>query len=176
MTRRARAISSILAFVVLLALTAAPTALGAKPTRTVFEPRPFVIPAGLGCSFAVGVQPDEGGRVTFTEFSDGRTVLQGHAVGTLTNLETGDTFVQRTRAKITDIFDPETNEIVEEISGRIFINLYPGDQGPFGEVGEDGAVLSIIGHQRLTFDADTFVVTSYSLDGQALDLCPLLSG
>lgn len=159
-----------------LALVAVPTALAAKPIRTVFEPQPLVIPAGFGCSFDVGGQPGEGARATLTEFSDGRTVIQGHAEPTLTNLETGETFAQRTRAKITDTFDPQTNEIVEEVSGRIFINLYPGDQGPSGLVEEPGAVLSVIGHQRLTFDPDTFVVSSYSLNGKATDICAQLSG
>ena len=170
--------STVLAVTIVaaLALFVVPTGLAAKPTRTVFEPQPFVIPAGLGCSFDVEARPGDGARAALTEFSDGRTVLHGHATSTLTNLETGATFAQRTRAKVTDTFDPEANEIVEEISGRIFIGFFPGDQGPSGLVEEPGAVLSVIGHQRLTYDADTFVITSYSLNGKATDICAQLSG
>jgi hypothetical protein len=164
------------AFVVALALLVAPAGRAAKPTRTVFEPQPGVFPAGFGCSFDVQRQPGDGARATLTEFSDGRTMLHGHAKVTLTNLETGDTFAQRTRAKVTDTFDPEGNQIVEEISGRIFILLLPGEQGPSGLVEEPGALLSVVGHQRLTLDADTFVTTSYSLNGKATDICARLSG
>lgn len=164
-----------LLFFAFVALIAVPTALGAKPIKTEFQPQPFVIPAGFGCPFDVDVA-DEDAQATITQFSDGRVVIHGHAEPTVTNLETGDSFLQRTRAKITQTVDPEANEVLFEISGRILINLYPGDQGPFGEVGEDGLVASVIGHQRFTADLDTEVVTSYSLDGQATDVCPLTSG
>ena len=158
-----------------LALVAVPTALAAKPIRTVLEqPPPSVIPAGQGCSFDVGEQAGEG-MTTLTEFSDGRTVIHVNADPILTNLETGDTFVQRARAKVTDTVDAQANEIVEEISGQVFVSFLPGDQGPSGVVEEPGALLSIIGHQRLTFDADTFVLTSYSLNGKATDICAQLS-
>jgi hypothetical protein len=95
---------------------------------------------------------------------------------TLTNLETGDSFVQVSRYKVTETFDPEANEVLVEISGRIFIGFIEGDQGPFGEVGEDGLLVSVIGHQQFTVDLGTNVVTSYSLDGTATDICPLISG
>ena len=95
----------------------------AKPTKTVIEGEGFVIPAGQGCAFAVEEQVPEGTTVVIKEFSDGRIVTHGNADPTLVNLETGDTFAQRTRATVTDTFDPQTNEIVEEISGRIFIGL-----------------------------------------------------
>lgn len=174
-THRLRTIIFAGVIVGALALVAVPTALASKPIRTVFEPRPFVIAAGQGCAFDVQVQP-RNARATLTEFSDGRTVLRGHGDGTLTNRETGETFDQRTRAKVTDTFDPQTNEIAEEISGRIFVAFLPGDQGPSGVVEAPGAVLSVIGHQRLTYDADTFAVTSYSLNGKATDICAQLSG
>ena len=51
-------------------------------------------------------------------------------------------------------------------SGRIFISFLPGEQGPLGEVGPDGGLFSVIGHQQLTFDLDSNLTTSYSLDGQ----------
>jgi hypothetical protein len=158
-----------------IALVVAPVAVAAKPIRTVFDPQAFVIPAGGGCAFDVEGQPGDA-WATLTEFSDGRTVLHGHGEPTLTNLETSDTFAQRTRATVTDTLDPQANEIVEEISGRIFIGLFPGDQGPSGLVEEPGALLSVVGHQRLIYDADTFVVTSYSLNGKATDICAQLSG
>jgi hypothetical protein len=61
-------------------------------------------------------------------------------------------------------------------SGRFFIFLFPGDQGPSGEVGYPGALFGVVGDARGTVDPDTGVVTSFSLDGQTTDLCALLSG
>ena len=156
-------------------LIAAPAAFGAKPIRTVFHPEPILIPAGFGCEFDVEEVPSADTRAVITEFSDGRTVIQGKSDPTLTNLETGDVFLQKTRVKVTDVYDPVANDVLEEISGRIFVGFFPGDQGPFGEVGATGAVYSVIGHQRLTYDLDTDVITSYSLEGQAIDICAALS-
>jgi hypothetical protein len=156
----------------------AQTALGAQPTRTVvdLEGDRFVMPAGEGCSFDVELQASERARQTFTEFSDGRLQVIGHAEPTLINLDTGDSFVQVSRYTVIDTFDPVTNEVLEEISGRIFMQFFPGDQGPFGEVEYPGLLLSVIGDQTLTFDLDANAITAYSLDGQATDICALLSG
>jgi len=63
-----------------------------------------------------------------------------------------------------------------EISGQIFITLFPGDQGPSGVVEEPGLLLSVIGHQRIANIAGTLVTVSYSLDAQATDICAQLSG
>jgi hypothetical protein len=173
--RRSAALLAVVG--VALALIAAPPALGTKPIRTVIPPEGgvFVLPAGEGCAFDVEGRPDEDGRVVVTEFSDGRIVTYDSGEGTLTNLDTGASFVQKTRATVTETFDPEANDVFVEISGRIFISFLPGEQGPLGEVGPDGGLFSFIGHQQLTFDLDSNLTTSYSLDGQAIDICPLLS-
>ncbi len=158
-----------------LFLVSIPTALAAKPSRTVITDfAPFTIPAGLGCAFDVGGEPSDGARQKVTVFSDGRTVTHGHAEPTLRNLETGASFVQRSRYKSTAIYDPESNVVFEDVSGRIYIQFFPGDQGPNGVVGEPGALLAVSGHVTLAFDLDTFLFVSFSLDGHATDLCALL--
>jgi hypothetical protein len=174
--RRLRVAARVALAVGALALISVPSAVGAKPTRTLIEAESFVIPAGFGCAFDVEEQVQEGTTVVVTEFSDGRVVTHGNSEPTLVNLDTGTSFVQRTRATVTETYDAEMNDLLVEISGRIFISLFPGDQGPVGEIGENGALLAVVGHQHLTVDLDTDVITSYSLDGQATDLCALLSG
>jgi hypothetical protein len=159
------------------ALIVVAPAMGAKPTRTVvdLEGDAFVIPAGEGCAFDVGFRASERSRQAVTEFSDRRLQVIGHAERTLTNLETGDSFVQVSRYR--DItFDAAANDAFIETSGRIFITFLPGDQGPFGEVKSPGLLLSVIGHQSFTLDLDANAITAYSLDGQATDVCALLSG
>jgi hypothetical protein len=166
----------VAALLLALALTAVPTAVGAKPVRTVVPfTEPIFLPAGLGCAFPVRGQPGEGSRAMITEFSDGRVQTIDWAQANLTNLDTGETILWRSRFLIRETIDPATNELVSVVSGRHFVLLFPGDQGPSGEVGEPGALLGIVGRERITVDLDTGVVTSYSLNGQATDLCALLS-
>ena len=68
------------------------------------------------------------------------------------------------------------NYLFIEISGRYGLQLFPGDQGPFGEVGENGALLSVVGHQTFTFDLDTELTPAYSLTGKATDICAEVAG
>jgi hypothetical protein len=168
----------LLAAVAGAALVAVPTGLGAKPVRTVITLEPSVIPAGFGCAFGVAVLPNGPNgvpRVTVTDFSDGRTVTQVNADPTLTNLDTGTSIVHGSRFTETDTYDPETNDIFSVASGTLLLNLYPGDQGPFGEVGENGALFAVVGTNQLTFDLDTGQVTSFSYVGTVTDVCPLLA-
>src|SRR3954454_14856982 len=116
----------LLAAIAGAALVVVPIGLGAKPFRTVFTLGPFVIPAGLGCAFDVGITP--GGphgvpRVTVTEFSDGRTVSVDTAEPTLTNLATGTSYVHRSAFTDTETYDPKTNTILDVTSGRWFGEL-----------------------------------------------------
>ena len=154
----------------------APAVLAAKPTRTLVEfSDPWVFPAGLGCAFDVGAVPSDGARGAITDFGDGVTATVGHGNGTFTNLDTGASYFQMSRYRAIETYDPVTNDVVIQLSGRVWFNLYPGDQGPFGLVDEPGALLSIQGQVAYTFDLDTELVTSFSLDGQATDICALLS-
>jgi hypothetical protein len=153
------------------ALVAVPAAQGAPPIRNVFPaPEPFVIAAGYGCSFDVAATPV--GHHAITEFADGRTVTVGHGDVTLTN---GDaSYLQVSRFMETDTFpDADTVKIV--VNGQVMIQFYPGDQGPFGEVGEPGALYAFDGTVSATVDLNTFVVTSFSNEGTATDLCAILA-
>lgn len=157
-----------------LALIAAPTAHAAKPTRTVVSPEGGIAPAGVICPFAVQLQPDEPWQA-ITEFSDGRVQTIGHGNVTLTNLDTGHSIHTKSRYKGTETFDPDANEVLIETSGRVFWGLIEGEQGPFGEVGEGGALFRFVGHFKATSDLDTELVTSLSWNGQITDLCALLA-
>jgi len=154
-------------------LIAVPAGLGAKPVRTVYPgPEPHVVPAGLGCPFDVLFAPV--GWHSITEFSDGRTVTHGHGDITLTNLETGTSYRQYSRYDVTDTFTDATT-LQEVVNGRIVVQFFPGDIGPFGEVGENGALMAFVGTLTLTLDLDTFAYTSFSYQGTVTDLCAILA-
>lgn len=51
----------------------------------------------------------------------------------------------------------------------------PGDQGPSGVAGENGAFLATAGRLLATWDLDTDIITSFRLEGFASDLCDELS-
>jgi len=168
---------AITGLVVLVALVVLPVADGARPIRELIHPgEPVVIPAGLGCPFDVGWDVDPArafGIVTW--FSDGRVMTVGHGEPTLTNLDTGTSYLQVSRYEITEVYDEAANDALGEGHGRIAWSFYPGDQGPFGEVGENGEFYSLIADFRYTFDLDTELVTSFEFSGSATDLCQILA-
>ena len=168
--------AAIVCLLTLLTTMAMPlhAAHAAPPIRERFSSQDFsfVIPAGEACPFAIGVQV----RFAFgstTQFSDGRTVFTDHADFTLTNLETGATYVQHTNATFTDTLTADGN-IFEVLDGRFFFGFLPGDQGPDGEVGEGGASFILVGHFEYTYDPGANLITSFQADGRAIDLCQLL--
>jgi hypothetical protein len=165
---------AVAVIVAVVAVVAVPSAMAAKPIRTVFTPEPFTFLAGEGCAFDVTAVPDEDARVVRTEFDDGRVMTQGHVNATLTNLETGASIVTRSRDRIVDTPGPVANEVSVEISGQLNFSFLPGDVGPFGLVGEPGLLLHMAGHHRFTV-ADTGRIVDYSFSGRTTDICALLS-
>ena len=93
---------------------------------------------------------------------------------TITNLETGATYLQRSRYSATETFDPSTKSFHVSITGRIWIALYPGDQGPSGEVQEPGAEFLFSGTVEFTYNKRG-VITAFSYEGEYSDLCAELS-
>jgi hypothetical protein len=163
---------------VLVALLALPVAEGAKPIREVFGPGPpDVFPAGLGCSFDVGrvIDPDSSFGID-TFFSDGRFLRIAHGDVAFTNLVTGTSYFQKSRFQETQVYDEAANDVASETAGRFYSNLWPGDQGPFGEVGEYGAMYIFEGTASSTYDIDTDRVTSFEYTGRVTDLCAILAG
>jgi len=137
---------------------------------------PEVVPAGLACPFDVLWTPQGSpGFQIVTSFSSGRVTTVGHGEPTITNLDTGTSYTNRSRYEITEVYDEAANDILGEGHGRIAFSFFPGDQGPFGEVGADGAFYSLVGNFRFTFDLDTESITSFELVGTATDICAILA-
>lgn len=168
----------VLVLFLLTTVGLAPAVLAAKPTRIVDEgpTDPFVIPAGENCEFDVGfVGSDNAGGATI-DFGDGRLAAFGHGEPTFTNLDTGAVYDDWTsQYRTLETYEPVTNEVIGQTSGRIWTTFWPGDAGPSGVVGEAGAFFGFVGNVEITMDADTFVFTSFSLDGTATDICAELS-
>jgi hypothetical protein len=128
----------------------------------------FVTPAGFGCAFDVLLES------THQEPPGDRFPI-GYGDITFTNMDTGASYLQRSRYTETVTFDPETNTVLSEVRGRIWVNFFPGDQGPNGEVGYPGANLVFSGSVQLTIDADTGAYTAFSYQGEFIDVCAELS-
>lgn len=94
---------------------------------------------------------------------------------TFTNLDSGATYLQRSRLIPNEKFDPETNTVWIEEKGRLFIQFYAGDQGPTGEVDEPGALLAFSGSLQFTWDLNTGLFTDFSYEGKVTDLCAELA-
>ena len=175
--------SLVLAVLVALPMQAA---LGAKPFRD-----PFRDPVGAGsprdgegsfsfiltaresaCSFDQLVNVEVIGIDWI--FSDGRFVWVNVATITLTNLETGTSYVQSSRYHSTTTIAADGTEHVV-INGQRWMGFPEGDQGPEGEVGPVGADYFVTGKQTFVYDPKKDLITSYELDGQAVDACEVLA-
>ena len=94
----------------------------------------------------------------------------------MTNLEGPGLYVQHSDYKSTDTF-LDANTVKSVVIGRIWSTFFPGDQVPFGVVGEDSALYAFDG--KATFgnlDLTTFAYTSFSYNGVApVDVCAELA-
>lgn len=165
---------AVLAVLALTVITA-PAALAAAPVRAVIYGGPIFIPAGQGCAFDVTETPHPGAHARVTDFADGRTVWNAHGNATFRNEDTGVTFEHRARFLSTERYDPETNDILGATDGQVFMNFWPGDQGPYGVVGSSGAIYRFTGRLEYRFDLDTFMLTSFASTGRVVDICAALS-
>ena len=150
----------------------------AKPTRIVLPPKndSFVVPAGLGCAFDVQVRRDDPeAHVTTTIFDDGRVMTQGHATPTLVNLDSGLSLDHDSNYRSVLTLDPDSPVAHVVINGTFYISVWPGDDGPFGVVVEPGAMFSLTGHVTFDIELPSEVITSFTLNGTATDLCAPLS-
>jgi hypothetical protein len=126
-----------------------------------------VIPAGDGCAFDVLVEQTVG--------APGDRVPIGFADYTFTNVDTGDSYLQKSRVVFTETFDPETNSLLFEVTGRFYSSFFVGDQGPEGEVEFPGLLLAFKGSIQFTLGLDTGLYTAFSYQGKSVDICAELA-
>jgi hypothetical protein len=170
LTRTAR--GAVIA-VVLAVVWAAPAA-AAQPTRVVRDLHPFVDPAGTACAFDVAGEPSSGFS-TKTTFSDGREMYSVHAKGAYVNMATGARFESRDIFTEIDRFDPVTGILVGLNDGETTSSFSPGDMGPFGVVGTNGALYHFVGTIHYTYDTNTNVFSVLAYSGTVTDVCAALS-
>lgn len=171
LTRSAR---GALIALVLAVVWAAPAA-AAQPFRTVFHPTGGLHPAGQGCAFDVSYVDAPRARITVTDFSDGREAADVHAVATLTNDETGATFVHKAFFHDVSWFDAASGVYRDVTDGQVVVWLYAGDLGPSGIVGADGLAVRIEGTVWSAWDPNANMVTEFAYQGTITNVCALLS-
>jgi hypothetical protein len=155
-------------------VVAAPAA-AAQPARTRYVPSTGPIPAGTACSFEVLRQILPGAHDVYTEYSDGRSVLNAHGDVVLTNAETGASFVHHAAFNSPEWFDPSTGLIRGMVNGSVLQGFWPGDAGPYGVVGAPGALYRFVGTIWYAYDPDTYVTVEFRYQGTITDICALLA-
>ena len=170
LTRSAR--GAVIA-VMLAAVWVTPVA-AAQPTRTVTALSPFVHPAGTACPFDVAGEPSSG-FVATTILSDGTEMYSVHAKGAYVNVATGARFETRDIFTEIDRFDPETGILTGLNDGETTSTFSPGDIGPFGVVGSNGAYYHFVGTIHYTYDTNTNAFNLVSYSGTVTDVCAALS-
>jgi hypothetical protein len=166
------ALGAVIALV--LAVLAAAPAAAAQPSRVVLDLTPFSLPAGTACAFAVEGQPSSG-FFAKTIFADGREMHSVHAKGSYVNVATGARFETGDIFTEIDQFDPTTGIVTGLNDGGTTISFLPGDQGPYGMVGSNGALYHFVGTVHYTYDTNTSVFSVVSYSGSVMDVCAALS-
>jgi hypothetical protein len=162
------------------ALVVAGPAAAAQPTRTVYPVHAGgVIPAGTACPFDVGAQPStatlRNGFTAETDFSDGRVMFSVHRHGAYVNLDTGASFPTNESFTEIDRFDAATGIVYGKDLGQPSSTFNPGDIGPFGVAGGNGAFYHVDGTLSVTYNTNTNVFSVVTYSGRITDICAALS-
>lgn len=157
----------------LAAIWAAPAA--SQPARTVLHPTGGLHAAGQGCAFDISYVDAAGSRITVTDFSDGTELADAHAIATLTNDETGETFVHKAFFHDVSWFDSADQVYRGMTNGQVVEWFFPGDVGPCGVVGDDGLALRFVGTVWYTWDPSVNALTEFAYQGTVTNVCDLLS-
>jgi len=174
MARLTRTARGAVIALILAVVWAAPAA-AAQPTRTVSHPTGGSHPAGQGCAFDISYVDAPGSRITVTDFSDGREAADVHAVATLTNDETGATFVHKAFFHDVSWFDAADGVYRDVTHGQFVVWFFPGDVGPYGIVGADGLSLRIEGTVWSAWGPNANAITEFAYVGTVTNVCALLS-
>ena len=97
------------------------------------------------------------------------------ARGAYVNLATGARFPTQDTFRDLSRFDDATGIIVGVENGETTWSFLPGDTGPFGVVGSNGALYHLVGTVTYTFDTNTNHATQFAYTGTVTDVCAALS-
>ena len=149
----------------LMILVTALSLLTASPAAAADDPE-FIPAADNPCGVDILVEAEGSPRQT-------DRARAGYALYTITNLESGATFVQRSRGVLTETFDGSTETWQLTVQGRFWWESFPGEPGPSGVVEEPGLWISIHGVLEVTLSGDT--ATAFALRGSYRDICAELT-
>ena len=153
---------------VLLALMAAVTLFAASPAAA----SSFVFRAGTACPFDIQIEATAQAQDGAPGHQISHQVVSGNI--TITNLETGATYLWFSRYNDTETFDPATKTYHVTVEGRTIFLPATGDSGPSGVVGESGALYGMSGTMEYTVTKQG-VITDFSFTGSYVDICAELS-
>jgi hypothetical protein len=175
----ARTAPGALAALLLVVGSAAPVAAG-QPTHIHHGGyTSFPLPAGTACAFDVEGHPDNvsmlHGIGIRWDRSDGSVVHFTRAKGAYVNMETGAQYPTEDTYRDVSTLDPGTNILVGDESGQTTWSFLPGDEGPFGVIGENGGLYHFIGTLSYTYDLNDFQVLQFSFTGSVEDVCAAIS-
>jgi hypothetical protein len=107
--------------------------------------------------------------------SDGSVVRFTRTKGAYVNMQTGAQYPTEDTFRDVSTFDPNTNILLGLETGQSTWSFLPGDQGPFGVVGENGGLYHFIGTLSYTYDLNDFQVLQFSFTGSVEDVCATIS-
>jgi hypothetical protein len=177
MARLTNTVRGALIALMLALVVAAPVA-AAQPTRTVIyvDPGTRFFPAGTFCAFDVTSDREMGGRLTFTDFSDGREASTGLLVRrTYSNIATGASVAAYTTAHEVDWFDANSTLVRGVATGQFIWQFFPGDVGPGGVIVDQLLEIYIQGKATYVYDSNTGATLAITIVGTTTDICATIS-
>ena len=125
---------------------------------------------GQACAFDVELSYLPGSNFTETFFTDRYVITGSGHERRRGSFRAGRRWTLPTSGKVT-MSELANGDQRLQASGRNIFYFFEGDQGPFGEVGPDGALYYIVGHVDEVLDLDTGFLTSVEWSGSATELC-----
>lgn len=169
MRRSHRRRVAVLSAALVAALAVSAIAWAKAPSTTPWNPPPTVLEPGQACPFNVTIESLPGGSWTETVYPDGAVGYEGKGRDRATNTDAGKSITVTTRGRI-QLLPLENGSTRLKARGLTLFYFWAGDQGPYGEVGPDGALYYIDGKVEEILD-ENFVVTYFSWTGSAKEIC-----
>jgi hypothetical protein len=126
-----------------------------------------------GCGFTESVQFTSGG-IDWFFFSRGAEVSVSNARINITNVESGISYLQTSNYHRTVTTRSDGTQLIV-IDGSRWMDFFAGEPGPYGTVGPGGHEYFVTGLQSMVYDPKKDAILSYSVTGQVLDACELLT-
>lgn len=170
--RRSNRVGLAAALGIICAVLVVAGADAANPTTKVVPNTTTVLAAKHACAFKVIDKILPSSRRVERIYKNGRHVTTGPSRDKLTNAKSGASIVLNSSGTVS-YRKGAAGKTHYTFTGPNVLYFYPGDRGPTGITGENGALYHLVGKVTEILGKDD-VVTSFAFHGRSTELCRLI--